>query len=576
MRMVWIHQLDGSAPFFIVRVTLGDSAKRGDSMIGTYGSSAIAQDGIRTAEDYFAFLFGNSAGYHTISKKYKSGRWAESFYTLDELIHTNRDGQSDWYCALNSFLSPRRKNCAVSGRKVENIKHLNALYVDIDCYTHGLLPEHVHYILQEDYYNSIIPVPSLVVSSGRGLYLIWKINEDRNALPRWKKIEQELFTRLMEFGADPQAVDAARVLRFPNTVNSKSGNSVSVLECNDVQYTLYEISQEFDIECSAAKNTYGKATYKQIKTAKMLATAFNLEYPDFEKFDETAAFIKEYLPRYNEQKQAQSPKMHNLDARRAASALADGRIRDLYRLFAMRKGGDCCREYALFLCRIWMLDLTGDPEIAKTEMLRLNASMDKPLVPNQAIKATASAQKKWESGSHYAYSTEKIVSVLALTDEEQAEMLYLRVSPESQQIRRKKSNRNAYLRKLESCGKSIKSVAVEQRRIKMRQMLADGCTMQEICLELGISERTYARDKAAIAASETVNDNAAAIQDEPAVLAVPDNQTAPTKGERRNGLKLPRRAALPKIQSIYYKKSLISALSAAQFLAWWAVLFGAV
>ena len=192
----------------------------------------------------------------------------------------------------------------------------------------------------------------------------------------------------------------------------------------------------------------------------MLATAFNLEYPDFEKFDETAAFIKEYLPRYNEQKQAQSPKMHNLDARRAASALADGRIRDLYRLFAMRKGGDCCREYALFLCRVWML--------------------------------------------------------------------------------------------------------------------ADGCTMQEICLELGISERTYARDKAAIAASETVNDNAAAIQDEPAVLAVPDNQTAPTKAEQRNGLKLPRRAALPKIQSIYYKKSLISALSAAQFLAWWAVLFGAV
>ena len=103
-------------------------------------------------------------------------------------------------------------------------------------------------------------------------------------------------------------------------------------------------------------------------------------------------------------------------------------------------------------------------------------------------------------------------------------MLYLRTSPESQQIRKKKSNRNAYLRRLESCGTSTRSVAVEQRRIKMRQMLADGCEMQEICVELGISERTYAGDKAAIAA-DAATDNAAITHDEAAVLAAPDNLT---------------------------------------------------
>lgn len=549
-------------------------------MIGTYGSSAFANNGIRTAEDYFAFLFGQSAGYHTVCKKYQSGRMSECFYTLGELLHLNRDGQTDCYCALNSFLSPRRKNIRVSGRKVENLKHLNALYVDIDCYKLGLLPEQVLYVLQEDYYNSIIPVPSLVISSGRGMYLIWKISEDRNALSRWQKIENALIDRLSDFGSDPQASDAARILRIPNTVNSKSGETVSVIEYNDVQYTLYEISREFDIDCTSARNTYGKATYKQVKTAKMLATAFNLEYPDFDDYDETAAFIGEYLPQYNEQKQAQSPKLHNLDAKRAISALADGRIKDLYRLFAMRQGGDCCREYALFLCRVWMLELTGDPELAKAEMLRLNASMDKPLEPNHAIKSTASAQKKWETGNGYRYSTEKIVAVLALSDAEQAEMLYLRVSPESQQIRRKKSNRNAYLRKLESCGKSTKIVAVEQRRITMRQMLADGCTMQEICEKLGISERTYARDKAAIAAQpevhETNSDETASAMDEAAVLGAPKNQERKSEHQIVSSLKMMRQALLPKIQSINYMKSLISACFDSAFLAWWAVLFGAV
>lgn len=555
-------------------------------MIGTYGSSAFANNGIRTAEDYFAFLFGQSAGYHAVSQRYKSGRWNESFYTLDELLRTNRDGKTDFYCSLNSFLSPRRKHIAVSGRKVDNLKHLNALYVDIDCYKkiestgEELTPEQVLYYLREDYYNRIIPVPSLVLFSGRGLYLIWKINEDRNALPRWKAIEQELFARLRELGSDPQSTDAARVLRFPNTINSKSGETVSVIEYNDVQYTLYEISQEFDIDCTSARNTYGKATYKQVKTAKMLATAFNLEYPDFDDYDETAAFIGEYLPQYNEQKQAQSPKLHNLDAKRAISALADGRIKDLYRLFAMRKGGDCCREYALFLCRVWMLELTGDPELAKAEMLRLNASMDKPLEPNHAIKSTASAQKKWETGNGYHYPTKTIVRVLSITDEEQAEMLYLRVSPESQQIRRKKSNRNAYLRKLEFCGKSTKIVAVEQRRITMRQMLADGCTMQEICEKLGISERTYARDKAAIAAQpevhETNSDETASAMDEAAVLGAPKNQERKSEHQIVSSLKMMRQALLPKIQSINYTKSSISACFDSAFLAWWAVLFGAV
>lgn len=472
------------------------------AVLGTFGSSAYqSSEQFQSASDYLLYLFSNSQGFHT--RDLKREKFIERFFRLDKLIEQQYFGVDDCYCSLNSFFSPRRKDNSKSGRKVDNVKHLNALYVDIDCYNKEYTPDQVLMQLQDDYFGHSIPQPTFAIHSGRGLYLIWRIDEDRNALPRWKAVQRYLFNVLQPFGADEKALDAARVLRVPTTRNSKSGTMVRVMDFCDVSYTLHELISEFDIA-----DEYGKATAPQQRTAKMLATHYQLELPDFDNFEETYNFIARYLPLYNAEhnttadavKRGKVAKFFNVDALKATDALVAGRIRDLHRLFSrIRKGADCCREQALFLCRMWMLDATQDADAALKAALDLNAVMDCPFDTEYVTKTTASAEKKWRSGETYRYSIKGIINALCLTDAEQAQMAYLRHNGSSDATERKhRSNRLAYLAKLAAGGRTTKAEAVAERRTKMKKMLHLGMSAEQICKTLGISARTFARDKSAL------------------------------------------------------------------------------
>ena len=70
-----------------------------------------------------------------------------------------------------------------------------------------------------------IPRPSIVVHSGRGIQPKWLYSNPipRGALPRWNAVEENLVKRLVPYGVDSCARDAARVLRVVRTVNSRSG-----------------------------------------------------------------------------------------------------------------------------------------------------------------------------------------------------------------------------------------------------------------------------------------------------------------------------------------------------------------
>ena len=68
-----------------------------------------------------------------------------------------------------------------------------------------------------------IPPASLVIHSGRGVYLKWLLKSPlpQAALPRWNAVQRELVSRLVDLGADPKARDASRVLRLVTTCNTK-------------------------------------------------------------------------------------------------------------------------------------------------------------------------------------------------------------------------------------------------------------------------------------------------------------------------------------------------------------------
>jgi hypothetical protein len=131
-------------------------------------------------------------------------------------------GLNDVYITQNRFYGSRATN---------RIAELSALYSDLDYYNvsdFAQMPPKVFF--EESVLDALlrakIPFPSLAISTGRGLALVWRHEPvPGHVLPKWARCQQHIFEALKGLGADPGAKDAARVLRLVGTYNSKSGRS---------------------------------------------------------------------------------------------------------------------------------------------------------------------------------------------------------------------------------------------------------------------------------------------------------------------------------------------------------------
>ena len=138
-------------------------------------------------------------------------------------------GQPDRYLTVNQFHG---------WRTVRLLRSLQACFVDIDGCTDwpGVL----------DALSELrLPSPSLLVESGRGLHLYWKLQPTPSqALPVWQAVQDELIRKLAPFGADAAARDCARVLRLVGSVNSKNSHVVRGRILSPQAWTLHELADE--------------------------------------------------------------------------------------------------------------------------------------------------------------------------------------------------------------------------------------------------------------------------------------------------------------------------------------------
>ena len=147
-------------------------------------------------------------------------------------------GQEDVFITPNTMYIP--------SRKVENIRQFRALFQDIDCEKIGLHKSEVMYIVWIMYYEDKIPKPSLAVDSGRGLHLYWIIkNAPYGAIQTWQELQDYLYHQLKPLGADIRATDGARVLRLPNTINSRSKTECNVLYSELIEYSMYDLREKY-------------------------------------------------------------------------------------------------------------------------------------------------------------------------------------------------------------------------------------------------------------------------------------------------------------------------------------------
>ena len=387
--------------------------------------------------EYIDRVHGNSKGWITRSCIDENG-YSQWHYKYLELKETDLTGENI-YITLNTFYKP----C----RRLECIKELNFVYIDLDYYKTKYTKEQVIMNLESNYFNKIIPATNYIIDSGRGLALLWSINKvPSQALPLWKAIEEYLYNQLKEFGADRQALDATRVLRVPGSINSKSKTVVSIIDEYDYIYDLREIQ-------------------------------------------------KEYLPELKpKEKKKGRPKKVNYVYRERSLYFA--RIQDITKLCELREydlRGH--REIILFLYRYYLCSFTEDVQKALGDVLELNGMFTYPLKENEVIRATRSAEKCYlDKNKEYKYKNDTLIELLEITEIEETYMTTI-ISKNEYKRRHREREKNRYLEKLKADGKISEKEKLSQRRVKIKDLLAEGLEQKDICLQLNISKRTYIRDR---------------------------------------------------------------------------------
>lgn len=154
----------------------------------------------------------------------KGAKWVEKTHPHDTAaaIAFAMQGWSDSYLSQNGFAGKRG---------IETVSALTSCFADLDVYNiAGLAGLTVDGLLDRmQAAHPWLPLPTVTVSSGRGFYVSWVLRSPltHDQLPRWQAVQAALVAVLSDVGADANARDAARVFRIINTINSKSGATVT-------------------------------------------------------------------------------------------------------------------------------------------------------------------------------------------------------------------------------------------------------------------------------------------------------------------------------------------------------------
>ena len=203
----------------------------------------------------------------------KNGKWENLYsveaYQLPSLFESFlEDLETDSYFSVNSFIHPGRKQnphhafLPQAKRGNDKVKYINAAFVDLDYYKQGFELYEIMASILRAQSQCVLPPASFFADSGRGLWAFWLLIDpetqkgvrafDKNKL-LWAKIQKSLQHRLMNLGADKNALDLSRVARVPGSVNSKVFKRVAYWIQADSQgrpflYTLDGLKSFLNIE----------------------------------------------------------------------------------------------------------------------------------------------------------------------------------------------------------------------------------------------------------------------------------------------------------------------------------------
>ena len=401
---------------------------------------------------------------------------------------------------LNSYIT--QSEFTQPNRRIVNLWRLGVVWLDMDTYKTAWGSERdidrqtrdLLWILADKGY----PEPSLIMSSGRGLYVKW-FHEGlpRMALPRWNAVMRQITQEMAEWGSDAAAKDASRVLRIAGTVNSKSGEVAKVLHVTPderglpIRYGFDYLSEHFlpltreqsrekRLEAAARHNAYleNQAEYQARRAARGFGQGHTI-YPNLRPF--------------------------------SGQQLAWDRVEDLRRLVDLRKasgaGIEGCREIMLFwqmnhLLLSQQVDLRTFWQESHALATELDAEWAKREGRNTlgSLFTKAKAQLNGEKVEFdgkvwaplYTPRNQTLIDVFRITSDEELQMKTI-VSPGVARERARARDRaRDGKRKPEQRRKAgMKARPTEEQREQAVAMVKDqGLSYRKVAKEMGINQQT--------------------------------------------------------------------------------------
>lgn len=424
----------------------------------------VSVDKLKASKVHIDLIHNEDDGFITIAIK-NNGKWNQYHYKSEELDNETLKYiigiDKDTYMSLNSFYVPIRK--------AECVRKINGLFLDLDCHKnkmdkHSL--ESALYFLEQDYFNKIIPEPSLIMSTGRGLQLFFKLeNLPKQGLPLWQMVQNEMITKMLDFNyqgfeVDPSCSDVSRVCRLGGTVNTKSNTNANILENNSNCYRLDELIEDYFENLKITKKRNKKN--KSIKEKKVLNlyTLYSLHY---------------------------------------------ARLNDIVKLQELREGNcEGYRELMCFLYRYYSILFNKDKERALKDTLEFNAKFTDPLKDNDVIKQTKSAEKGFEEWlkeekngifkrGGYNYRNSTLIRLLKITEEEQKHLETI-ISKEEKNRRKNIANKEMYKKARRNKNGLTKREQQKEDTIKsIQELKAKGLSQSKVSKELGKGIATIKR-----------------------------------------------------------------------------------
>ena len=296
------------------------------------------------------------------------------------LSNLNKDFNdlSDLYISPNSFFIPRRR--------CQSLHKLGFLYVDIDNHNSEVSMHDIYILLfhlENEYFGIKVPKPSMIIFSGRGLQLYWKLKPlsyNSKYYTFWSKIEKGLINNMIDlnyngFSVDKQVCDAARVLRLAGSYNTSAGKYAEILYISDTKYTLTDISQGYVFGGISSGKKYSKRRKKDFNNAKKTKKNFSDE-----------------------------------------NLLLQLRLEDFYKLIEIRNGNlDGHRQYIIWMVSNILKQLNVSEEELHIRLDEVNKSFSTPL-PQKEI------DNELRNKKIYKFTNETLLSALEITEVEQTQL----------------------------------------------------------------------------------------------------------------------------------------------------------